>query len=262
MSTPPTDRERGRAIQQMMLGNPDGPPRANPLAQTCPEIIRLVEEVVFGQIWTRPILDLPQRSMVTIAALAARGGVETQLGLQIRGGLHIGLTQEQIIEILLHIAMYAGIPASGTAMRIAMQVFSEFEASQVAVPPPATAPQADGAEVQRIGNIIFRVCDLDTAIDFYERGLGLRLKFRDADRWAAFDVGGVTLGLEPTTGETGGSGGAIVSFRVEDLDGYVVKLRERGIDVSEPKTGAHERTVELRDPSGNLMLAYAPLPRG
>ena len=74
-------------------------------------------------------------------------------------------------------------------------------------------------------------------------------------------MGGVTLGLDPTTAETGGSGGATVSFRVEDLDGYIAKLKERGVTVPEPKTGAHERTMELRDPSGNTMLAYAPLPR-
>ena len=116
------------------------------------------------------------------------------------------------------------------------------------------------AGIQRIGNVYYRAGDMDAAVDFYERVLGLPLKFRDGDNWAAFDVAGTTFALEG--GEGGGSGGATVSLRVDGLDDFVAQLRQRGARVDEPVDGPHERRADLTDPSGNRLVLYEPLRRG
>ena len=120
------------------------------------------------------------------------------------------------------------------------------------------------AEIERIGNVFYRVNDFDAAVAFYSDVVGLRLKFRDGANWAAFDVGGITFALEPArTGSAAGSGsGATVSLRVSGgLDDLVAQLRGRGATVGDVKTGPHERTAELTDPSGNTLILYEPAPR-
>ena len=116
------------------------------------------------------------------------------------------------------------------------------------------------ASIERIGNVFYRVADMDAAVAFYGDLLGLRLKLRDGDAWAAFDVGGATLALEG--GPVEGAGGATVSLRVEGgLDDLVARLRERGANVGDALAGGHERRAELRDPSGNRLVLYEPLAR-
>jgi catechol 2,3-dioxygenase-like lactoylglutathione lyase family enzyme len=114
--------------------------------------------------------------------------------------------------------------------------------------------------IERIGNVFYRVRDMDAAVHFYAEVLGLPLKFRDGDRWAAFDVSGVTLALEGSAATSRG-GGATVSLRIKDLDRLVAELRQRGADVGEITTGPHERRADLRDPSGNTLVLYEPISR-
>ena len=80
--------------------------------------------------------------------------------------------------------------------------------------------------IEKIGNVYYRVQDMQAAVDFYADVLGLPLKFRDGDNWAAFDVAGVTLAVEGAAASdpTAGSGGATVSLRVSDLDAFVAQL--------------------------------------
>ena len=113
------------------------------------------------------------------------------------------------------------------------------------------------AGIERIGNVFYRVRDMDGAVAFYRDVLGLGLKLRDGERWAAFDVGGGTLALEG--GADGGPGGATVSLRVNGLDEVVAGLRGRGADVGEVETGPHERRAVLHDPAGNTLVVYEPL---
>jgi lactoylglutathione lyase len=110
--------------------------------------------------------------------------------------------------------------------------------------------------IQRIGNVFYRVPDMDAAVRFYTEVLGFGLKFRDGEHWAAFDVGGATLAVEG--GAPGGPGGATVSLRVEGLDAVVADLRARGATVGDVQAGGHERRAELRDPAGNQLLLYEP----
>jgi catechol 2,3-dioxygenase-like lactoylglutathione lyase family enzyme len=116
------------------------------------------------------------------------------------------------------------------------------------------------AQIEKIGNVFYRVADMDAAYDFYANVLGLTPKFRDGDRWAAFDVAGTTFALEGER-SAGASRGATVSLRVQGLDELVSQLRQRGAQVGEVRSGQHERTAEVTDPSGNVFLLYEPLPR-
>lgn len=115
--------------------------------------------------------------------------------------------------------------------------------------------------IQRIGNVFYLVHDMDAAVAFYRDVLGLTLRFQDGSRWAAFDAGGTTFALSSEAGPSG-AGGATVSFRVEGLDAFVADLRAKGAALDSGITeGAHERTVGVRDPSGNRVLLYESRPR-
>jgi catechol 2,3-dioxygenase-like lactoylglutathione lyase family enzyme len=109
--------------------------------------------------------------------------------------------------------------------------------------------------IQRIGNVFYRAPDMDAAVRFYTEVLGLALKFRDGDQWAAFDVGGMTLAVEG--GAPGGSGGATVSLRCE-LASVVAALGARGASVGNVESGPHERRATLTDPAGNTLVLYEP----
>ena len=112
------------------------------------------------------------------------------------------------------------------------------------------------AGIQRIGNVFYRATDMEAAVHFYTQVLGFGLKLRDGDRWAAFDVGGMTLAIEG--GSPGGPGGATVSLRCEDLEAVVEDLRSRGANIGELQVGPHERQAEISDPAGNVLVLYEP----
>jgi 4-carboxymuconolactone decarboxylase len=80
-----------------------------------------ITRVAWGSVWTRPGLDRRTRSVITLAALAALGR-EGELELHVRGALRNGLTPDEISEILIHISVYAGVPAANTAFAVAQRV--------------------------------------------------------------------------------------------------------------------------------------------
>jgi 4-carboxymuconolactone decarboxylase len=87
---------------------------------------RLITETAWGSVWARPGLDRPTRSLITIAMLAALGRSE-ELALHLRASRNTGATPEQIAEVLLHVAISAGIPAANSAIALAKQVLVEAE---------------------------------------------------------------------------------------------------------------------------------------
>jgi 4-carboxymuconolactone decarboxylase len=78
----------------------------------------------WGDVWTRPGLDRRSRSMITLAALTALGA-ENEIAMHVRAGLRNGLTREEIGEVLLHTAVYAGLPRANAAFAIAQRVLEE-----------------------------------------------------------------------------------------------------------------------------------------
>jgi 4-carboxymuconolactone decarboxylase len=84
----------------------------------------LITRYAWGEVWSRPGLDRRQRSMITLAALTAMRA-EGELELHVRAALRNGLTEEEIAEVLLHTAVYAGLPAGNAAFAIARRVLGE-----------------------------------------------------------------------------------------------------------------------------------------
>jgi 4-carboxymuconolactone decarboxylase len=83
-----------------------------------------VTRSAWGEVWSRPGLDRRSRSMITLAVLTAVRA-EGELELHVRAALRNGLTPEEISEVLLHTAVYAGVPAANTAFAIAQRVLEE-----------------------------------------------------------------------------------------------------------------------------------------
>ena len=83
-----------------------------------------ITRYAWGEVWNRPGLDRRQRSMITLAALTAVRA-EGELELHVRAALRNGLTPEEIGEVLLHTAVYAGVPAANAAFAIAQRVLEE-----------------------------------------------------------------------------------------------------------------------------------------
>jgi catechol 2,3-dioxygenase-like lactoylglutathione lyase family enzyme len=113
--------------------------------------------------------------------------------------------------------------------------------------------------VKRLGNVFFAVEDLDAAAAFYADVLKLPVKFRDGDRWMAFDAGGTTLALAGPPEDPLAAPGAMVSLEVADLDEWLAAAQARGLDPGPVQTGPHERSVLVRDPAGNVLTVYAKL---
>lgn len=78
---------------------------------------------VWGDLWARPGLERHERSLITIALLAAAG--QEELELHLRAARNTGATREQIIEALLHVAVYAGVPAANGAFRLMKSIYEE-----------------------------------------------------------------------------------------------------------------------------------------
>jgi 4-carboxymuconolactone decarboxylase len=84
----------------------------------------LITRYAWGEIWTRSGLDRRMRSAITMTALVARGHYE-ELALHVRAALRNGLTADEIAEVLLHSAIYCGVPAANAAFRVAQRVLRE-----------------------------------------------------------------------------------------------------------------------------------------
>jgi 4-carboxymuconolactone decarboxylase len=121
------DGERGRQIRREVLGA-DHVDRAE-AAQTdfTAPFQDFITRYAWGEVWARDGLDRRTRSAVTLAALIALGR-EHEIGLHVRGALRNGLTPDEISEILLHTAVYAGVPAANAAFAIAQRVLAEEDA--------------------------------------------------------------------------------------------------------------------------------------
>ncbi|EOF4705087.1 MAG: carboxymuconolactone decarboxylase family protein [Klebsiella huaxiensis] len=96
----------------------------NSLKDIAPDFARYLIEFPFGDIYARPGLDLRSREIATIAALTALGNAAPQLKVHIAAGLNVGLTQEEITEVTMQMAVYAGFPAALNGLFAAKEVFA------------------------------------------------------------------------------------------------------------------------------------------
>lgn len=95
------------------------------LQDTAPDLARYVIEFPFGDIYSRPGLDLKSREIATIAALTALGNAKPQLKVHLQAALNVGCSREEIIEVVIQMAVYAGFPAALNGMTAVKEVFAE-----------------------------------------------------------------------------------------------------------------------------------------
>lgn len=95
------------------------------LETVAPDLGRFIIEFAFGDIYTRPQLDLKQREFITLASLAAIGDTPNQLKVHIQGALNVGISQAAIVETFIHCVPYIGFPRVLNAVSVAKSVFTE-----------------------------------------------------------------------------------------------------------------------------------------
>ncbi len=87
-----------------------------------PALVGFTDDVLFGQVWTRPELSPKERSLVTVASLTTSGNTD-QLVFHLGLAKENGATEQELIEAITHLAFYAGWPKAMSAMAVAKQVF-------------------------------------------------------------------------------------------------------------------------------------------
>ncbi len=103
------------------------PPNARKsIGDIAPHLAELTDKVLFGDVWTNPSLSPRERSLVTLASLISLYRVN-EIPFHVRKALENGVTREEIVGAITHLAFYAGWPCAMTALKIARQVFEESE---------------------------------------------------------------------------------------------------------------------------------------
>lgn len=120
-----TDRqEAGLKVRREVLGDAHVDRAEAAKTQFDAAFQQLINEAAWGSVWTRPNWTLRERSMVTLALLAALGHHD-ELAMHVRATGNTGATPEDIAEAMLHVAIYAGVPAANHAIKVAKTVLAE-----------------------------------------------------------------------------------------------------------------------------------------
>ena len=120
-----SSHERGMAIRRQVLGAEHVERAIAATSDLDADFQTWITDAVWGDLWARPGIDLRDRSMVTIAILGALNHEELELHL--RAARNTGLSPEDIKEVLLHVAVYAGVPAANRAFKVMKSIYEETE---------------------------------------------------------------------------------------------------------------------------------------
>lgn len=127
MNPPPSTRFRdGMAVRRSVLGDAHVDRAEAATTDFDRPFQELVAEAAWGAVWARPAWTKRERSLVTLALLAALGHDE-EVAMHVRAAANTGASREDICEAFLHVAIYAGVPAANRAFRIAKQVFAQLD---------------------------------------------------------------------------------------------------------------------------------------
>lgn len=97
------------------------------LADIAPDFARYLIEFPFGDIYSRPGLDLRSREIAVVAALTAMGNAAPQLKVHLQAALNVGVTREEIVEVIMQMAVYAGFPAALNGLAAAREAFASVD---------------------------------------------------------------------------------------------------------------------------------------
>jgi 4-carboxymuconolactone decarboxylase len=129
-----TPHEAGMAVRRAVLGDAHVDRAIARTTEFSAPFQDFLTRYAWGEVWTRPDLDRRTRSCITLAVLVALRA-EEELALHVRAAVRNGLTPAEIREVLLHTAVYAGVPAANSAFAVAQRTLAELEVAE-AVPPP------------------------------------------------------------------------------------------------------------------------------
>jgi 4-carboxymuconolactone decarboxylase len=118
------DHEQGMKVRREVLGDPHVDRAEAGKDEFTEDFQDFITRYAWGDIWARPGLDRRSRSVATLAALVALGA-ENEVPLHVRAALRNGLSPDEIKEVILHTAVYAGVPRANSAFAIAQQVIAE-----------------------------------------------------------------------------------------------------------------------------------------
>jgi 4-carboxymuconolactone decarboxylase len=119
----------GLAVRRSVLGDPHVDRAEDAATDFDRPFQHLITEAVWGTVWARPGWSKRDRSIVTLALLAALGHDE-EVALHVRATANTGATRDDICEAFLHVAIYAGVPAANRAFKIAKEVLSEMDGGE------------------------------------------------------------------------------------------------------------------------------------
>ncbi len=114
-------RDEGMRVRREVLGDEHVDAAVARTTEFTRDFQDLITRYAWGEVWTRPALDRKTRSCITLTALMARGHHE-ELATHVEGALRNGLTEDEIKEVLLHGAIYCGVPAANAAFAVARRV--------------------------------------------------------------------------------------------------------------------------------------------
>ena len=123
--------EKGLKIRKEVLGAEHVQKSLDSATDFTAPMQKLVTEWCWGELWSRPGLDRRTRSIINLSMLSALNRPH-EVRLHVRGALNNGLSQEEIIEILLQVAVYCGVPAALDSMKVAAEVLAEEAAKSKA----------------------------------------------------------------------------------------------------------------------------------
>jgi 4-carboxymuconolactone decarboxylase len=131
MKKEPTQERYRRGLEKLAEVDGDAGRRViESLADVAPDMARYVIEFPFGDIYSRPGLDLKSREIATVAALTALGFALPQLKVHIHGALNVGCSRTEVVEVIMQMAVYAGFPAALNGLFAAREVFDDRDQHQ------------------------------------------------------------------------------------------------------------------------------------
>ena len=126
MMKPPMRHEQGMATRRKVLGGAHVDRAEAEKTEFDAPFQELITEAVWGHVWSRDTWDHRQRSIITLALLCAQGHWE-EVAMHIRATANTSASREDIQELILHVAIYVGVPTANHAVKVAKQTFAQMD---------------------------------------------------------------------------------------------------------------------------------------
>ncbi|MGA8117273.1 MAG: carboxymuconolactone decarboxylase family protein [Actinocatenispora sp.] len=121
---------RGRKLAGELFGG-YGNPHLDDVAGLAPDLVRYATEFAFGDIYSRPALPLRDRQLVTVGVLVSIGAAEPQLTSHLHAALNVGITVEELVEAIMHTAVFAGFPRALNGIAALRTVLADADVTPV-----------------------------------------------------------------------------------------------------------------------------------